>query len=72
LEEKRAGMKINRKITGVCTHEENEAASINYSINASPKEKWENIALLRGFFYGEEAANCIVNKKITGTRDLKT
>jgi hypothetical protein len=32
----------------------------------------ENIASLRGFFYGEEAKNCIVNKKITGTRELKT
>jgi hypothetical protein len=41
LEEKEAGMKINRKITGVCTHEENEEAAINYSINAFPKEKWK-------------------------------
>nr|AXS01325.1 hypothetical protein [uncultured bacterium] len=65
-------MKINRKITGVCTHDENEEASIKYCINASYEEKWKVISALREFFFGEKAINCIVNKNINGIRELNT
>jgi hypothetical protein len=62
-------MKINRKITGICTHEENEDASIIYSIKASYDEKWEIMSELREFFFGKKAINCIVDKKISGVRE---
>jgi hypothetical protein len=65
-------MEINRKITGTCTHDENEEASINYSINASYKEKWETMSSLREFFFGEKAINCTVDKNINGTREFNT